>query len=271
MLQEVLALSSAPPQAQLAAVPSALVMSQVPTPQQQVEAKPAQSDPYTLAPEAPDVVESQVPYSPTATTIPAVFETQHDSTGGASDSDVEIVGSEIPAPLGCDELWCSGALIPSAPAQEKAVVVEPREASHMDQFIPDTQPGLAQSTPPPTHSLNKAVATSPDGTMHQQEPSEPFDGLWDEIPELADGLAPKPTLGTHHISPEAIRSRSRRIFEKRADGSKKVSDQIWNDWKAKGPKKKLLEDIFRQVGYDPELWDVIWYAFYVCLGNGNPG
>ncbi|CAK9110187.1 Putative E3 ubiquitin-protein ligase HERC1, partial [Durusdinium trenchii] len=78
--------------------------------------------------------------------------------------------------------------------------------------------------------------------MHQQEPSEPFDGLWDEIPELADGLAPKPTLGTHHISPEAIRSRSRRIFEKRADGLKKVSDQIWNDWKAKGPKKDPYEN-----------------------------
>ena len=72
------------------------------------------------------------------------------------------------------------------------------------------------------------------------------------IPDIHDAFAPKPRVGEHHLSPEAIRSRAKRIFTPRADGSKKVSDEIWNDWKGKGKARRLLEDIFRQCGYDPE-------------------
>lgn len=106
----------------------------------------------------------------------------------------------------------------------------------------------------PTPSAEKNV----DGTITTQPVAEPLiDGLelnWDDIPDLTDALAPKPVLGQQHLTPEAIRSRSRRIFTKRGDGTKKVSDEIWNDWHSKGSKKKLLEDIFKQCGYDPDLW-----------------
>ena len=97
---------------------------------------------------------------------------------------------------------------------------------------------------------------SEDGTQKQQPvipENEPFDdGNWDQIPDILDASAPKPKLGEHHLSAEAIRSRTKRIFTPRADGSRKVSDEIWNDWKAKGSRKKLLEDIFKRCGYDSE-------------------
>ena len=94
-----------------------------------------------------------------------------------------------------------------------------------------------------------------DGSMGLQPTAEPFEGLlWEDIPDVNGALAPKPILGQAQISPEAVRSRSRRIFTKRGDGTKKVSEEIWNDWHSKGPKKKLLEDIFKQCGYDADLW-----------------
>ena len=86
--------------------------------------------------------------------------------------------------------------------------------------------------------------------------AEPFEADWDEIPDISDALAPRFKTHEHHLTPEAIRSRSKRIFTKRADGSKKVSDEIWNDWKSKGNKRRLLEDIFKRCGYDPETWFV---------------
>lgn len=100
------------------------------------------------------------------------------------------------------------------------------------------------------------VTPNTDGSMGlQPTAAEPFEGLlWEDIPDLNDDLAPKPILGQSHLSPEAIRSRSRRVFTKRGDGTKKVSEEIWNDWHSKGPKKQLLEDIFKQCGYDADLW-----------------
>lgn len=91
-----------------------------------------------------------------------------------------------------------------------------------------------------------------DGTISQQPLVEPLD--WNTIPDLVDALAPKPILGEEQLSAEAIRSRTRRIFTRRGDGTKKVSDEIWDDWHSKGKKKKLLEHIFKQCGYDVESW-----------------
>ena len=114
---------------------------------------------------------------------------------------------------------------------------------------------------PPTTPVSRATQNE-DGTMSKQPfggnqvQHEPFgdeDDL-DEIPDINDALAPRFKVHEHHLSPEAIRSRSKRIFTKRADGSKKVSDEIWNDWHAKGKSRRLLEDIFKQCGYDPETW-----------------
>lgn len=70
------------------------------------------------------------------------------------------------------------------------------------------------------------------------------------IPELGDVSAPKPRLGEHHISPEAIRQRAKRVFTPRADGSLKVSQKIFDEWKGRGKARKNLEEIFKQCGYD---------------------
>ena len=97
---------------------------------------------------------------------------------------------------------------------------------------------------------------SADGTKKEQPvippEAEPFESPEDEIPDIRDTLAPRYAVGEHHLTDAAIRGRARRIFEKRADGSKKVSEQIWAEWKGKGPARKLLEDIFKRVGYDPD-------------------
>ena len=70
------------------------------------------------------------------------------------------------------------------------------------------------------------------------------------IPEIGDESAPKPRLGEHHISPEAIRQRAKRVFTPRADGSLKVSQKIFDEWKGRGKARKNLEEIFKQCGYD---------------------
>ena len=72
------------------------------------------------------------------------------------------------------------------------------------------------------------------------------------IPEIGDEGAPKSKVGIHDLSPEAIRQRSKRIFTPRADGTLKVSQKIFDEWKGKGRGRRCLEAIFKQVGYDPE-------------------
>ena len=72
------------------------------------------------------------------------------------------------------------------------------------------------------------------------------------IPSLQDAKAPRPQLGMPTLSPEAIRSRSKRIFTPRANGSLKVSQAIYDEWHKKGQERKNLEMIFQQCGYDPD-------------------
>ena len=88
---------------------------------------------------------------------------------------------------------------------------------------------------------------------------------FDLIPALNDTKAPKPHVGQHDISPEAVKQRAKRIFTPRADGSLKVSQQIFDEWKGKGPRRRNLEMIFKQCGYDPEPS----LSFKNCLGGGS--
>ncbi len=73
-----------------------------------------------------------------------------------------------------------------------------------------------------------------------------------EIPDIQDQTAPRFGLDEHHISPNAIKQRAKRMFTKRVDGSMKVSETIFNEWKGKGQARKNLEQIFKSVGYDPD-------------------
>ena len=128
-------------------------------------------------------------------------------------------------------------------SERKAIMAEPNRLPNPDS--PNASPG--------TVSNSDGTIQSYPGTHVE---AEPFEADWDEIPDISDALAPRFKTHEHHLTPEAIRSRSKRIFTKRADGSKKVSDEIWNDWKSKGNKRRLLEDIFKRCGYDPETWFV---------------
>lgn len=103
------------------------------------------------------------------------------------------------------------------------------------------------------------VSTSTVGTQERQPlwkpatvevpETEPFQSL---IPNISDPRAPRPTLGQPHISQEAIRQRAKRIFMPRRDGSLKVSQEIFKEWKAKGKDRKNLEEIFKRCGYHAE-------------------
>ena len=117
------------------------------------------------------------------------------------------------------------------------------------------------SAPKPSQSPNGLITQQPIIEPMEYPENEPFEasGLDDDddeldldIPDISDAFAPKPVVGAPQLSPAAIRSRAKRIFQKRADGSKKVSDEIWADWHAKGSKRRNLEDIFKGCGYDPD-------------------
>ena len=180
--------------------------------------------------------EAATPVSP-ATTVPGILPTPEISKG-QNVSDAEVDGVDIPMKQNGDGK--EGKEIAEISAMKKASVPEvPKSLGTLDGGSSTHSPGSVFNS---------------DGTLSVQPVTEPFEAmLWDEIPEISDALAPRPVLGQAQISPEAIRSRSRRIFTKRGDGSKKVSDEIW-EWHSKGPKKRMLEQIFKQCGYDPDPW-----------------
>ena len=90
------------------------------------------------------------------------------------------------------------------------------------------------------------------------------------IPDIKDRRAGQPKLGQHTLSKAAIRQRANRIFTRRADGSPKVSEKIFAEWHRKGKERTTLENIFRQVGYDPELWSGFSSMFIVMLFAVSP-
>ena len=74
------------------------------------------------------------------------------------------------------------------------------------------------------------------------------------VPVIGDETAPKPELGKHHISLNAIRCRTRRIFTRKVDGQAKVSETIFQEWQQGGQGRRTLEEIFKQCGYCADPW-----------------
>ena len=104
-------------------------------------------------------------------------------------------------------------------------------------------------------------------TPHDSTP-EPFSDV-ETIPDLADKTAPRFKAGEPQISAEAVRQRAKRIFMPRKDGSLKVSQEIFKEWKSKGKERKTLEEIFKRCGYSPDtgnelmchmFWGMRWYS-----------
>ena len=85
---------------------------------------------------------------------------------------------------------------------------------------------------------------------HDMESLPDFD--LDQVPDINNTEAPRLQKGEHHLTPNAIRCRARRIMTPRVDGSLKVSETIFREWHQKGQPRKNLEEIFKQCGYDPE-------------------
>ena len=164
-------------------------------------------------------------------------------------SSATTVPGTLPTPKQ-DASEVDGLKIPSKSNDDSKGVREvPKDSNRKKPDDPLVQKSPAQASP--VYSPGSVVNS--DGTI-SSHPAEPFEDLWDEVPDVSDALAPRPVLGQAHLSQEAIRSRSRRIFTKRGDGSKKVSDEIWDEWHSKGPKKRMLEQIFQQCGYDADPW-----------------
>ena len=101
------------------------------------------------------------------------------------------------------------------------------------------------------------IETVPDETEErelqetQEELEEEVDDL-DIVPDINNKAAPRPVLGAPQISEAAVRQRAARIFKPRCDGSLKVSEKIFKEWKNKGRDRRRLEQIFKQCGYDAD-------------------
>lgn len=180
---------------------------------------------------------------------------------------------------------------PPQESQELKEVVEVRESQpitptqheatpskHTDSWSQDRQPdgpsplkvqvspAAPQSPELPPPSPAKCVTPKSSATTAQQvePPNEVASGGEEAeaepaadldlaaIPALGDPHAPKPKLGQHTLSKNAIRCRTNRIFKRKSDGSAKVSEEIFKEWHQGGEPRKTLEAIFMQVRYDVE-------------------
>ncbi|CAE7266817.1 unnamed protein product, partial [Symbiodinium sp. CCMP2592] len=118
---------------------------------------------------------------------------------------------------------------------EPSAAVEPKDAPE------EPGPIKAESVTPERTLVNTAV---PDGHSHDVK-----------IPDVRDDKAPRPEVGVHTLSAEAIRSRARRIFTPRTNGTFKVSETVFKEWNRRGSvERKNLEMIFAQCGYSPEVF-----------------
>ena len=123
---------------------------------------------------------------------------------------------------------------PTPRAPEQDVEAQPAECPK-----PDDTPSKVQShmREPGTEEIKRDLTAT-------------FDDL--DIPLLGDTSAPRDYVGEHSLTQNAIRCRTKRIFKRRADGSAKVAESIFQEWHAGGEGKKSLEAIFKQCGYDPD-------------------
>ena len=119
------------------------------------------------------------------------------------------------------------------------------------RFSPAPKTGNA-SCPSPTPALS-SLAKALSHRRERQTPQKrgPIDESKLDVPDKDDDTAEKPKLGEPQLSAQAIRMRAQRIFKPRSDGSMKVSAVISQEWRQKGDRRKMLEQIFLQCGYDP--------------------
>ena len=135
-------------------------------------------------------------------------------------------------------------------------ILQDREPDTFNEYIdgvPMSSPTeLDDQTPQPPPSSAGSIARQSSSNKARAGDVADSDSDLAEVPQVGDERAPTPRVGEHDISPAAIRQRATRVFTPRADGTLKVSQKIFDEWKAKGKSRKCLEAIFKQCGYDPE-------------------
>lgn len=188
---------------------------------------------------------------------------------------------EMPDPMSpeytLDHTWVDTVDTPS-PATSvgmpmKEVYPDRQETHDTQEYMRSMMPGNTIDLDPevsPGEVSPGSATTSLDGTQKVQpivqplgvgEAPAPYGGEHVEhVPDIKDTRAPRPVLGQPQISQEAIRQRAKRIFMPRRDGSLKVSQEIFKEWKAKGKERKNLEEIFKRCGYNAETWTKAYFT-----------
>ena len=150
---------------------------------------------------------------------------------------------------------------PSASASQgetlpgSCIDLDPEDHDVVVEDTPDQKTKLVDKHP--DELAVPKIEDVPTSDQHSEAPTEYFgpesDGLdMSEVPDMDNMDAPRFEKHEHHLTPNAIRCRSRRIFTPRVDGSKKVSETILKEWHGRGQPRKDLETIFKQCGYNPE-------------------
>lgn len=166
------------------------------------------------------------------------LETPPTSTQPDEDSDVEIVGAKM---------------VPSGKVPEMF-----QDAQTPESLFPDTLRDDEFGVPCDVDSTD-VVPNPKDVENKRMSPPEEEGFNGEEVPDMEDQHAPRFGTDEHHLSGNAFRQRTKRIFTPRVDGSLKVSEMIFNEWKGKGSARKSLEQIFKSVGYDVDS--------SICLNN----
>ena len=187
------------------------------------------------------VVEATQAVEPSRANVCEALEPPQDETQLESSSDCD--GIDIPA--GSD-FALSGKPIPASSwKMEVATPLRTRPSVPTEHYSPS--PGYDE-TPHKTPAKRKhTLSPRKNAISDEDERNSP-------IPSRDDTTAEKPVLGELQISPQAMRMRAQRIFKPRANGTRKVSDEVYNEWHAKGSRRKMLEHIFATCGFDPEPW-----------------
>lgn len=200
------------------------------------------------------------------------------SPGADASSENEKTGDgEVAVPVDPyfqNENWCSETMVDSPhsihiDSSPSGFLLQDRcpdwDSSYFAGHVAESQEGTNGQP-----SVPDRVSTSTVGTQEKQPllkpvpvevpEAEPFEGL---IPNITDPKAPRPALGEPQISQEAIRQRAKRIFLPRRDGSLKVSQEIFKEWKGRGKDRKNLEEIFKRCGYNAEAGIENKYTKYI--------
>ena len=209
-----------------------------------------------------------IPRNTPETKAPAsAAETKSPASAATTKSPASAAGTKSPASAAKTQSPASAAETqsPASAAETKS----PANACATKAPAPTATTDVL-STPPkkPASSAAPSVKAAPPAAPEALDPS---------IPDRKDGQASKPAPGEVTISPDAMRARARRVFTPRANGTLKVSKEVFDEWQ-RGPgskERKNLEMIFQQCGYDPEtiigfISTAILFVLVACVSSPSP-